>query len=131
MRLYCCPVTTQEKTNFISSTTVAYQKFPSVNCSKALLLNPFSWKHSENWDFYTNFHSKKLWRYHLCCMNWKHNHTMKRKFLCTWLVKLTRLLRFISMILLNFQIFTLGRKKCSTTFCSFRFKVSIHKVFHK
>ena len=38
-------------------------------------------------------------------------------------------LKLISIVLLDLQIFTLVRKKHSTIL--FRFKVSIHKVFHQ
>ena len=40
-------------------------------------------------------------------------------------------LKFISPILLDFQIFSLVRKQHNTIFHSFMFKVSIHKVFHQ
>ena len=40
-------------------------------------------------------------------------------------------LRFTRIIFLDFQIFSLVRKNTQHNFCSFRFKLSVHKVFHR
>ena len=147
MRLYCWPRTTQEKPKLLSSTTTPSIRNSSVGCSKAILLNiqksevctQISVPKSSNRGQLSSCEDiiSAAWP-----DTWQQSHTMERKLLCTSLMKLTELwnLNYSNQNLrtkvhkndpTKFWNICFSKKKAQHNFCLFRFKVSIHKVFHQ
>ena len=97
MKLHCCPTTTQEKTNLLSSETATYQKLICClhdPCSKVPLTETFLPEDiQKTWVFIQisiSKNSKKGWMrscediFVIWSDIWQQNHAKERKFLCTY-----------------------------------------------
>ena len=114
LRLYICPTTTQEKQKLLRSTTAEYQK---LICSlwQSSLIEPYFYLQTfRKLRYLYKFLFQKTW------IIWGHMNT---SYLLHDLIRDSRTI----MILLNFQIFTLVRKKHSTIFVHSDLKYSFIK----